>query len=73
MVRTVVYPDAQVVFDTTKPDGTMRKQLDVTRLHQLGWMHQTPLQQGVETTYQWFLEHHAEARGAGVTSVASAT
>ena len=71
MVRTVVYPDAQVVFDTTKPDGTMRKQLDVTRLHQLGWTHQTPLRQGVETTYQWFLDHHAEARGA--VSVASAT
>jgi GDP-L-fucose synthase len=63
IVRTVVYPDARVVFDTTKPDGMMRKRLDVTRLQQLGWTHQIRLREGVETTYRWFLAHHDEARG----------
>jgi GDP-L-fucose synthase len=64
MVRGVVYPDANVVFDSTKPDGMMRKQLDVSRLRQLGWTSQISLRQGVESTYRWFLQHHDEARGA---------
>ena len=70
IVRAVVYPDADVIFDATKPDGMMRKQLDVTRLQQLGWTHQIPLRQGVETTYQWFLEHYNEARGTRAVQVA---
>jgi GDP-L-fucose synthase len=64
MIRAVVYPQAEIVFDTTKPDGMLRKQLDVTRLHELGWRHTVPLREGIASSYQWFLEHHAEARGA---------
>jgi len=58
LVRDLVYPEAELVFDTSKPDGMPRKLLDVTRLHQLGWHHQTELREGIESTYQWFLEHH---------------
>jgi GDP-L-fucose synthase len=57
MVADVVYPEARIVFDTSKPDGTPRKLLDVSRLHALGWRHQIELRQGIEATYQWFLEH----------------
>ena len=57
MVGTIVYPDATLVFDTTKPDGTPRKLLDVSRLHALGWHHTIALRDGIESTYQWFLEH----------------
>ena len=39
LVRDIVYPGARLVFDTEKPDGTPRKLLDVTRLHELGWRH----------------------------------
>jgi GDP-L-fucose synthase len=55
MIREVVYPDAQIVFDTEKPDGTPRKLLDVSRLHALGWRHTIGLRQGISQTYAWFL------------------
>jgi GDP-L-fucose synthase len=63
MVRRVVHPAATIVYDTTKPDGSPRKLLDVTRLHNLGWRHRMSLGEGIEHTYQWFLEHKASARG----------
>jgi GDP-L-fucose synthase len=62
MVRDVVYPRAQLVFDTSKPDGTPRKLLDVSRLHALGWRHRIGLREGIESAYQWFADHLAEAR-----------
>jgi GDP-L-fucose synthase len=64
MVRRIVYPAATVVFDASKPDGTPKKLLDVSRLHALGWRHRTSLGEGIESTYAWFLAHRAEARGA---------
>jgi GDP-L-fucose synthase len=64
MVRDVVHPPARLVFDSTKPDGAPRKLLDVSRLHQLGWHHRTPLRVGVESTYRWFAAHRHEARHA---------
>jgi GDP-L-fucose synthase len=67
MVRRVVHPQAKIVFDTTKPDGAPRKLLDVSRLHALGWRHRMSLGEGIELTYNWFLEHHASARGVGQT------
>jgi GDP-L-fucose synthase len=42
-------------FDHTKPDGTPRKLLDVSRLATLGWKARIPLQQGIENTYHWYL------------------
>jgi GDP-L-fucose synthase len=63
MVRRVVYPSATIVYDTSKPDGTPRKQLDVSRLHALGWRHRMSLGEGIEHTYNWFLTNHASARG----------
>jgi len=62
MVRDVVHPEAELAFDTSKPDGTPRKLLDVSRLHALGWRHRTDLRQGVESTYQWFLQHQGSLR-----------
>jgi GDP-L-fucose synthase len=62
-VRDIVYPAAELVFDATKPDGTPRKLLDVSRLHALGWRHRIGLRQGIESSYRWFLENHEHARG----------
>jgi GDP-L-fucose synthase len=62
MVRDVVFPEAGLTFDTSKPDGTPRKLLDVSRLHGLGWHHRISLRDGIAATYQWFLDHHAEIR-----------
>jgi GDP-L-fucose synthase len=63
MVRRIVHPDASIVWDRSKPDGAPRKLLDVSRLHGLGWRHKMSLGEGIESTYQWFLEHRAELRG----------
>jgi GDP-L-fucose synthase len=46
----------RIAFDTSKPDGTPRKLLDVSRLAGLGWKARTPLRDGVESTYRWYLE-----------------
>jgi GDP-L-fucose synthase len=62
LVREIVYPQAQLTFDTTKPDGTPRKLLDVSRLHALGWQHHVGLRQGIESTYEWFLANHEHLR-----------
>jgi len=69
MVREVVYPEAVLLFDASKPDGMPRKLLDVSRLHALGWRHKIGLREGIASTYQWFLEHHDELR----TSAAAAS
>lgn len=54
----------RVSFDLTKPDGTMRKLMDVSRLGAMGWKPQISLEQGVIDTYQWFLSHRNEIREA---------
>jgi GDP-L-fucose synthase len=63
LVRDVVYPEALITFDPSKPDGTPRKLLDVRRLQRLGWTPRISLRAGVESTYRWFLEHSGEIRG----------
>ena len=63
MIRRIVHPSAKVVYDTSKPDGPPRKLLDVSRLHALGWRHRMSLGEGIEHTYQWFLENRASLRG----------
>jgi len=57
LVKEVVAYQGEVVFDTTKPDGTPRKLLDVTRLSSLGWRAKTNLKEGIERTYKWYLKH----------------
>jgi GDP-L-fucose synthase len=62
MVRDVVYPSAELVFDTSKPDGAPRKLLDVRRLHQAGWHHRIALRDGIVSTYRWFVDNASAAR-----------
>lgn len=46
-----------ITFDTTKPDGTPRKLLDVSKMNELGWKAKTPLREGIRKTIQWYLEN----------------
>lgn len=55
LVREVVGYAGEIVHDTTKPDGTPRKLLDVSKLYGLGWRAKVPLSEGIERTYAWFL------------------
>lgn len=52
----------EFVFDSTKPDGTPRKLLDITRLDALGWQANISLEQGLRDTYHWFLENQQQIR-----------
>lgn len=61
-VKAVVGFDGELVFDTTKPDGTMRKLLDVSRMKSLGWEAKVSLRNGIEKTYEWFLKHQGYFR-----------
>jgi GDP-L-fucose synthase len=64
MVRDIVHPSAELVFDRSKPDGAPRKLLNVDRLHQLGWRHRIGLREGIAATYDWFVEHEAGVSAA---------
>jgi GDP-L-fucose synthase len=56
IVREVVYPEATLVFDADKPDGTPQKLLDVHRLQQMGWKFKINLREGISSTYAWYLK-----------------
>ena len=62
VVRNVVGYEGKIEWDTGKPDGTPRKLMDVTRLFGLGWRPRISLEDGLRSTYEWFLAHQAEAR-----------
>jgi len=59
LISRVVGFTGKIVYDPGKPDGTPRKLVDVSRINDLGWRAGIPLEAGVRTTYEWFLEHVA--------------
>jgi GDP-L-fucose synthase len=63
MIKDIVGFKGRIVFDSTKPDGTPRKLMDVTKLHNFGWKHTIELEQGLKLVYKNFLEvyHHQPA------------
>jgi GDP-L-fucose synthase len=62
-MQCVVGFSGELVFDMCKPDGTPRKLMDVARLKALGWEAGITLEQGLQHTYQWFLDHQEHLRG----------
>ncbi len=62
LIAEVVGYTGEFVHDTSKPDGTPRKLLDVSRIRALGWSPAIPLPDGVKSVYEWFLAHHDTAR-----------
>ena len=71
MVAEIVHPEARLVFDRSKPDGTPRKLLNVDRLESLGWQASVPLHEGIRSTYTWYLAQ-LEPGGGGLRGVAAA-
>jgi len=61
-IAKVVGFSGQVIFDASKPDGTPRKLMDVSRLSALGWRYRYDLETGLTMTYRWFLEHQDDFR-----------
>ena len=56
-VQEIVGFQGEIIWDTNKPDGTPRKLMDISKMHELGWKHQVELKQGIQKTYNWFLEN----------------
>ena len=59
IVRVVGF-DGEVVWDSSKPDGTPRKLIDVSKLHSLGWTHKVEIEEGVEILYAWYRQSLAD-------------
>lgn len=54
LISLIVGYEGEIIYDSSKPDGTPRKLLDVSRLKQLGWQCKIPLEEGIKQTYEWF-------------------
>jgi GDP-L-fucose synthase len=61
-VKEVVGFEGTVMWDASKPDGTPRKLLDVSKINEAGWKSKTELKEGIEKTYKWFLENQEDLR-----------
>ena len=57
-IQKIVGHEGEIIWDATKPDGTPRKLMDVSKMHALGWKHQVNLEKGIQKTYTWFLENN---------------
>jgi GDP-L-fucose synthase len=55
MIGEIVGFEGPIHYDSTKPDGTPQKLLDVSRLHDLGWRSKTSLREGIQKTYHWYV------------------
>lgn len=58
IIQQITGHQGEVVWDNTKPDGTLRKWMDVSKMHDLGWKHRVDLREGIQKTYVWFLENN---------------
>ena len=54
LIARVVNYEGEIQFDTSKPDGTLRRVLDNKRINDLGWSHEINLEEGLKSTYEWF-------------------
>ncbi len=56
-IQKITGHQGEIIWDATKPDGTPRKLMDISKMHELGWKHQVDLEQGIQMTYDWFVEN----------------
>ncbi len=56
-IQKIVGHQGDIVWDSSKPDGTPRKLMDISKMHALGWKHKVDLEEGIQKTYDWFLEN----------------
>ncbi|TDD76998.1 GDP-L-fucose synthase family protein [Flavobacterium caseinilyticum] len=56
-IQKITGHQGEIIWDATKPDGTPRKLMDISKMHDLGWKHQVNLEEGIQKTYDWFLEN----------------
>jgi GDP-L-fucose synthase len=57
MIQSIVGHTGKIIWDSSKPNGTPRKLMDISKMHKLGWNHQIELKNGISETYRWFLQN----------------
>ena len=62
LISKIVGYEGTIKFDLSKPDGTLKRVLDSTRLSKLGWNHKIKLQEGLQSTYEWYKENITKVR-----------
>ena len=60
LIKKVVGHTGDIIWDSTKPDGTPRKLMDNSKINQLGWSYKISLEDGITETYDWFLNKYAQ-------------
>lgn len=60
LVSNIIGYNGKIEYDTTKPDGTPRKLMDVSRINSLGWKYKTELEEGIKKTYDWFINNYIQ-------------
>jgi len=58
LIKKIIGYEGKIDYDRSKPDGTPRKLLDVSRIHKLGWKHKIGLEEGIRKTYEWFVSNY---------------
>jgi GDP-L-fucose synthase len=61
-IQKAVGHKGEIVWDASKPDGTPRKLMDVSKMKEIGWQYSTELAEGIEKTYKWFLNNIEEIK-----------
>ena len=56
-IQKITGHQGDIIWDSSKPDGTPRKLMDISKMHEMGWKHKVDLNKGIELTYNWFLEN----------------
>jgi GDP-L-fucose synthase len=56
-IQKITGHQGEIVWDSSKPDGTPRKLMDISKMHELGWKHKVVLEEGIQKTYEWFVEN----------------
>lgn len=59
-IQKITGHQGEIIWDTEKPDGTPRKLMDISKMHELGWRHKIDLETGIRKTYEWFLENEGQ-------------
>ncbi|WP_160069595.1 GDP-L-fucose synthase family protein [Sphingobacterium bovisgrunnientis] len=62
LIQRVVGYEGEIEWDSSKPDGTYRKLMDISKMHELGWKHQVELEDGIRLTYDWFLNNQGNIK-----------
>ena len=66
MIQRIVRHKGEIIWDSSKPDGTPRKLMDVSKMTNAGWKAKIALEEGIKETYEWFLENEGKFKEVNI-------